>query len=132
MTETARKPELREQHAHRALTQAELGEEAARRFGPDPMNWAFICPNCGDIATAKDFPERERVGQECVGRHRGALEGEPGPQGRGQAERGCNWAAYGLLRGPWEVTMPDGQVAYGFALAPAPESAPAPPAESEP
>jgi hypothetical protein len=105
---------------NRKLTQAELVAEACERFGPDPMDWAFKCPRCGDVATARDFPEgfRERVGQECIGRHRGALRGPVGKRsGRGQADRGCDWAAYGLFRGPWEIVMPDGHSAWGFALA---------------
>ncbi len=62
----------------RKLTQAELCAEAAERFGPDPLAWAFQCPRCGDIAVADDFPqdERGRLGQECVGRSRGALKGD--------------------------------------------------------
>jgi hypothetical protein len=107
--------------AYRKLTQAELGEEAARRFGPNPLDWAFQCPRCGDIATPRDFPEgkREAVGQDCIGRHRGALKGERTDDGRGQADRGCDWCSYGLIRGPWEIVMPDGRSAWGFPLAPA-------------
>lgn len=109
---------------HRKLTQDELYAEARQRFGPDPRDWAFRCPGCGDIATARDFPEGtgDRIGQECIGRHRGALEGAPGDD-RGDASRGCDWAAYGLIRGPWIITMPDGSEIGSFPLAdsPAPE-----------
>jgi hypothetical protein len=108
---------------YRKLTQAELVAEARRRFGDDVMTWAFQCPNCGDIATAADFPEgqRERLGQECVGRHRGALAGPAGTRGgRGRADRGCDWCAYGLIPGPWRIVMPDGHEASSFALATAP------------
>ena len=105
---------------HRKLTVAELLAEAAERFGDDPLTWAFRCPNCGDVATMRDFPEaiRERIGQECIGRHRGALEGPTGTKdGRGRADRGCDWTAYGLFRGPWIITMPDGQEIGSFPLA---------------
>ena len=107
---------------YRKLTQAELLAESEARFGDDPLNWAFQCPNCGDIATARDFPEgsRERIGQECVGRHRGALRGPAGRNdGRGEADRGCDWCAYGLIGGPWSVVMPDGREVGSFPLAPA-------------
>jgi hypothetical protein len=113
-------------NTHRKLTQAELCAEAAERFGPDPKTWAFQCPRCGDIAVVGDFPEGEegRLGQECMGRWRGALKGEPTDDGgRSIAERGCDWTAYGLFRGPWEIVMPDGRSVWGFPLAPAPVQA---------
>ncbi len=109
---------------HGKLTQADLIALAKARFGANPMDWAFRCPNCGDVATARDFPahDRERIGQECVGRHRGALAGPAGTKGgTGRADRGCDWAAYGLFRGPWIVTMPDGREIGSFPLADAPQ-----------
>ncbi|MEV0616094.1 VVA0879 family protein [Nonomuraea sp. NPDC050404] len=116
---------------HRKLTQAELLAEAQERFGDDPLDFAFKCPHCGDVATIRDFPEdkREAAGQECIGRSLGATRGErhwdsKGVQ-RGQAKRGCDWAAYGLLRGPWEVVMEDGRSVWGFPLADAPAAQPA-------
>jgi hypothetical protein len=111
MTETTTK--------HRKLTQDELMAEAVRRFGNDPLDFAFTCPNCGDTATIRDFPadQCDRAGQECIGRHLGALKGPPGTDGKGEAERGCNWAAYGLFHGPWEIVMPDGRSSWGFPLA---------------
>jgi hypothetical protein len=111
---------------HRCLKQQELIDEAAQRFGPDAQKWAFQCPRCGDIAVAGDFPDgqRDRIGQECVGRWRGALKGLANDNaGQSVAERGCDWTAYGLFRGPWEIVMPDGHSAWGFPLAPAPATA---------
>lgn len=107
-------------YTHRRLTQEELATEAAQCFGPDPRTWAFQCPRCGDIAVAGDFPvgEEGRLGQECVGRWRGALKGPAnGNAGQGVAERGCDWTAYGLFRGPWEIVLPDGRSIWGFPLA---------------
>ncbi|CAK7288601.1 VVA0879 family protein [Streptomyces misionensis] len=117
---------------HRKLTQDELVTEARNRFGDDPMKWAFVCPSCGDIANGEDFrqaltanPRTNRnsdaviasdvIGQECIGRTLGALAKRNGKY----AGRGCDWAAYGLFSGPWEITLPNGRIAYGFALAPA-------------
>jgi len=80
---------------------------AHARFGEDPVAWAFLCPNCGDIATGADFGAAEgrgRLGQECIGN---TVE-----------ERGCDWAAYGLFAGPCAVVMPDGEVIFTFRLAP--------------
>ena len=91
-------------------TQAELVAEATARFGDDALKWSFRCPSCGDDATAQDFTnagaDPNRVGQECVGRSLGALKGAPTKDGRNRDGRGCDWAAYGLLRGPWVVVVP--------------------------
>jgi hypothetical protein len=123
---------------HRKLTSAELVAELKERFGDDPMAWAFQCPNCGDIATGQDFrdalkahPRRHRIGnlpvitseilgQECIGRTLGALRRRAGDHWDG---RGCDWSAYGLLCGPWEIVMADGRSAWGFPIADAPARA---------
>lgn len=109
----------------RKLTQAELIAEARERFGDDQNAWAFQCPSCGDVATVKDFIDLGAgtfpVGQDCIGRHLGALK-------MGYTGRGCDWVAYGLLRGPWEVVLPaEGdqpeRSVWSFPLAPAPTEA---------
>ena len=98
----------------RTLTQQELEDEARARFGDDPWKWAFECPRCGDVATAGDFPEgeRDRLGRECVGRALGILKKNQVYKGRG-----CDWAAFGLFRGPWEIIMPSGRSSWAFPLA---------------
>lgn len=107
---------------HRTLTQAELVAEARAAFGDDPEKWAFRCPNCSDVAVAQDFRDAgadpNRIGQECIGRHLGALAGPPTTDsGKSIAKRGCDWVAYGLIPGPWSVTMPNGNTASSFPLA---------------
>lgn len=113
------------------MTSAEFLTELKARFGPNPRDWAFVCPACGDIATGGDFTKalkehpRERnglpmvasdiLGQECLGRSLGALKG---PSGKWKG-RGCDWCAYGLIGGPLAVTMPDGNVIRSFEIAPA-------------
>lgn len=79
-------------------------------FGPDQDNWAFVCPICGhemSIAKARaEFAEhlpklregRYAIVQECIGRHVAGV--------------GCDWASYGLFRGPLIV---DGTTAFDFA-----------------
>ena len=117
---------------HRKLTSAELVAELKQRFGDNPMAWAFECPNCGDVATGQDFrdalaahPRKHRVGGvpiitsdilgiECIGRTLGALRQRAGDFWDG---RGCDWAAYGLLPGPWEIVKADGRSMYGFPIA---------------
>jgi hypothetical protein len=91
---------------HRKLTQAELIAMATGRFGEDWKKWAFRCPNCGDVASFADFEkvgaDAAGCGQHCIGRHMGALDKTK----LAKAQRGCDWTAYGLLRGPWEVVVP--------------------------
>jgi hypothetical protein len=116
---------------YRKLTQQELLTEARSRFGDDPMKWQFQCPSCQDIASGADFQQAlddnprthgrtgEKViasdvlGQECIGRVLGVLK-KSGPQ----PERGCDWAAYGLIMGPWIVVLPNGREVGSFPLAP--------------
>jgi hypothetical protein len=107
---------------HRKLTQAELMAEAKERFGEDVMTWAFRCPSCGDVASLGDFKVADAdpglAGQECIGRHLGALSKAI----KKYKGRGCDWAAYGLFRGPWEIELPaDGnkpvRSAWSFPLA---------------
>jgi len=95
------------------FTHAEFLDEAKRRFGQDPLDIAFICPACGDVAALREFTpdNRGRAGQECIGRSLGALSD---PQWTG---RGCNFAAYGLIPGPWAIVMDDGREVRSFPLA---------------
>lgn len=101
----------------RTLTQDDLAAEAKGRFGEDPLDWAFVCPTCGDIATGADWPEDQlgRLGQECIGR----LSGPGRSSVDGQPERGCKTAAFGFFKGPWVIKMSDGYAVRAFALAPA-------------
>lgn len=85
--------------------------EAAAAFGDDWLNWAFRCPHCGDVASFRDFKEAggeaSACGQECIGRTLGALKVDAAQYLAGKyTGRGCDWAAYGLLAGPWQVIMP--------------------------
>lgn len=124
-----------------SYTPEQLAAELSRRFGPDPMAWAFRCPGCGDVATGQDFrdavaqlPEDDQprdasafLGQMCIGRLRGALDAT---RWRGWAtagkpawdERGCDWTAFGLFGAPggiWVEVAP-GRKVQGFPIADAP------------
>lgn len=123
---------------HRKLTQAQLVAEATERFGADPLKWAFICPSCGDVADGQAFKEAlaehprtnlrtnepviasDIVGRECIGRTLGALDKVRGSVGGAYSGRGCDWAAYGLFCGPWEIELPNGHTMHAFPLAPVP------------
>ena len=89
------------------ISLAELHAEARLRFGDDPLNWATVCPSCGDIATVREWESTSdpyAVGAVCIGRYL------PG--------RGCTRSA----AGPWQVVMPAAEGArahshWCFALA---------------
>lgn len=106
---------------HRKLTQDELMAEARARFGADPMDIAFRCPNCGDVATVREWTEigeQYAAGQACIGRAKGV-----------PASRGCSHVAYGLICGPWEIVIPAApgraeHSIFGFPLADGPRPAP--------
>ena len=77
-------------------TLTEWREEAARRFGKSPANWAFVCPACGKVSTVRDFltlgKGPNEAAQNCIGRYNGHMR----PASEAQDGQGCNWAAYGL------------------------------------
>lgn len=95
------------------VTQAQWEAKGAELFGDDKEAWRFVCPTCGNalsVAEAKQtLPEIKGRGwsveSECIGRY--------------TDKAGCNWAAYGLFRGPVFVTPsehPDKQVpVFDFA-----------------
>lgn len=66
-------------------------------FGPDASKWRFICPACKVVRTSDDYRPYKDKGAEpddvyckCLGRFTG---GRKGPHK-------CDWAAFGLFRGP--------------------------------
>lgn len=70
--------------------------EGKKIFGTDnPYKWAWKCPACGRKQTMSEFKSLENADpndayQECIGRY---FNGRKGPYK-------CDWAAYGLFRGP--------------------------------
>jgi hypothetical protein len=94
----------------RVLTQAELMAEAKAAFGDDWLDWAFRCPSCDDVASFRDFKvaggEAALCGQECIGRTLGANSPESDYRDGKWTGRGCDWAAYGLFAGPWQIILP--------------------------
>lgn len=38
----------------RMITLDQLHDEARARFGNNPQDWAYQCPECGDVATGSD------------------------------------------------------------------------------
>jgi hypothetical protein len=99
----ARAPRRRQMPEIRMMTKAEWLAEVERRFGPDPSNWRFVCPTCGNIQGPPDFEPYKDKGatpdsctKECLGRYlpdareRDAFDSEKGGP--------CNYAAYGLIQ----------------------------------
>lgn len=88
-------------------------------FGDDTEAWVFVCPVCGteaSIARAKtEWPELRGRGwsvyQECVGRY---LTVARAPRMKHHPEQPCDWAAYGLFRGPVFVASDEGTVVPCF------------------
>lgn len=89
----------------RKITEKEWRAEGEALFGSDLMNWKFVCPVCGHIASRADWhaagAPSNATGFSCVGRwteaKRGAFEGK----GKGP----CNYAGGGLFRlNPVSVT----------------------------
>lgn len=110
----------------RTVTYQEWFAEGVRRFGPDVMDWRYVCPSCGHIASMRDWKNAgakpAEVAYSCVGRH---LEGSGEAFGKLQP---CNYAGGGLIRlNPVHViTEPDGHVRETFEFAPEqPQAAPA-------
>jgi predicted RNA-binding Zn-ribbon protein involved in translation (DUF1610 family) len=101
-------------------THAEWTAEANRRFGTDPHEWKFVCPSCGNVATAEDFrtfkdagATGESVTSQCIGRFTGA-KGAFDPT----KFKPCNYAGFGLLRlSPVRIVMDSGKEIHCFGFA---------------
>ena len=97
----------------RVVTAKEWHQQAETLFGPDEMQWRFVCPCCGFVQSVQDYKDSgaplAEVAVVCVGRYRERArrafeEDGPGP---------CNYAGYGLFRlNPVDV---DGLRVFAFA-----------------
>ena len=102
-------------------THADWKIEAVKRFGADPMNWRFVCPSCGHIASVADWkalgaPE-SAVAFSCVGRYMdigksaadAAFNRKGGP---------CNYTGGGFFKlNPVVIIMKDGMEISAFDFA---------------
>ena len=100
------------------MTVTEWRAEAVRRFGPDPMNWRFICPVCQHVASVSDWKNAGATEGEaafsCVGRRTG---GRQAFEEKGVGP--CNYAGGGLFRlNPQPVINEDGKTHHVFAFEP--------------
>lgn len=72
-------------------------------YGEQARAWRFKCPSCGNVATPQDFlntgidkeEAMRRTPQECLKREAALKRGD-----RDLLPGECDWAAFGLFRGP--------------------------------
>lgn len=102
----------------RTLTHDEWMTEAKRRFGDDAMQWRFVCPSCGHIASVKDWKDagatEGEVAFSCIGRRLKADDAKT----FGKKGGPCNYAGGGLFRlNPVLVQFGDGEPRQTFEFA---------------
>jgi hypothetical protein len=98
----------------KVMTLAEWNAEGERRFGPDRMQWKFVCPVCGHVASVQDWKDagasETEVAFSCVGRH---IPGSRQAFGKIVGDGPCTYAGGGLFRfNPVEV---EGHKVFDFA-----------------
>lgn len=92
--------------------------EACEKFGEDRMNWKFICPSCGHIASVIEYKNagatEGQVGFSCIGRYLGAGDEHTFRKSGGP----CNYAGGGLIGiNPVTVIFPNGKKVNVFEFA---------------
>jgi len=85
-------------------------------FGDDPMNWKFVCPSCGHVASVADWKNAGASEGEfafsCIGRRLGS------GNDMGGKKQPCNYAGGGLFQlNPVIVIYADGGERPTFAFA---------------
>ena len=90
--------------------------EGERLFGPDRMDWKFVCPMCGNVQSVREFKQLADEGYNvtpdsarynCIGRYKGGRsaflkDGKSGPP--------CDYTTGGLFNvSPVKVVCPDGE-----------------------
>jgi hypothetical protein len=93
------------------MTKEQWEAEGTARFGSEKMQWRFVCPSCGHVASVQDYSDAEApcgtIAYSCIGRYLpdcSEMGEKPGP---------CNYAGGGLFRlNPVEV---EGESYFAFA-----------------
>jgi hypothetical protein len=91
----------------KVMTHAEWIEKGTELFGNDQMQWQFVCPSCGHVASIQDWKNAgARITQaafSCVGRFMSS------PKSLGQKPGPCDYAGGGLIGlNPVTVIFSDG------------------------
>lgn len=80
-------------------TLEEWKAEGTELFGPDVINWKFVCPACGKVSSGQEFKdagaEPDDMYQCCIGRFNGNM--RPASKETKRDGEGCDWAAFGLF-----------------------------------
>jgi hypothetical protein len=92
------------------LTLEQWEAKGRELFGDDKSKWRFVCPSCGNVMSIEkakaEFTMLQGRGwrpeAECVGRYLDDV--------------GCDWAAYGLFRGPLIVKVDGDDIMEIFAF----------------
>jgi hypothetical protein len=94
---------------------------ARELFGDNFLDWRFVCPICGNVASVREFkeagcPTPNSSYQECVGRWLPKDRTKSAFKGDGKVKKPCDYAGYGLIRvSPVRVVTPDGELhAFSF------------------
>lgn len=93
-------PPLSPNHATVHMTKQEWDDLAESRFGLDPLNWKFVCPACGHVASVRDWRDagapQSAIAFSCVGRWLKGVKVREAFGGKGPGP--CNYAGGGLFR----------------------------------
>jgi len=79
------------------MTRDEWLAEGRRLFGDDVLQWRFVCPSCGHVASVQDWKDagapEGAVAFSCVGRYTGA----GGEKTFAKSGGPCDYAGGGLI-----------------------------------
>lgn len=107
------------------MTKAEWFAEGEKRFGPDYLNWKFVCPICGNVAKVSDYKDAgakdpNSAYEQCIGRFLPKSDSfRAFPSGNEKRGKPCDYAVYGLFRIPGVIVIDEGKelLAFDFAEA---------------
>lgn len=91
----------------KTLSQVDFLAECAKRFGPKPRQWKFVCPACGTVQSIQQLFDAGLSQDEvhgamafsCIGRFTGQDDAGIAAKQRGEKwDKGCNWTLGGLFQ----------------------------------
>lgn len=99
----------------RRITQDEWLAEGTKLFGTNSLDWKFVCPVCGHVASVRDWRDAGaspgEVGFSCVGRHIAGAKKAFEDTGKGP----CTYAGGGLFKlNPVTVFAPEEGLPMSF------------------
>lgn len=101
--------------AAQSFTKEEWYAEGRRLFGDDVMQWRFVCPVCGHVASVQDWKDagapEGSVAFACVGRWIEGSRRAFGDKGAGP----CDYSGGGLF-GLNPITVDGDQEVFAFAV----------------